>query len=146
MLFDHDAKVSGDSARFAESPLGTSGRRCVRDGLVRPGNEGAAYAERPLVVRRRRRSGRKHRRAWRPRWPRCCSLAAAPRWLAPPDHRGPRDRQPRRGVGFLATALGQQAGPLGRYGSAEPAGRRPLAAMPSWTQPRSQKTDRTGMY
>ena len=47
MLFDHDAKVSGDSARFADLPAaaGQSGRRCVRDGLVRPGNEGAAYAE-----------------------------------------------------------------------------------------------------
>ena len=27
---------------FAWRPQGTSGRRCVRDGLVRPGNEGAA--------------------------------------------------------------------------------------------------------
>jgi hypothetical protein len=35
---------------------------------------------RRLVVRRRRRLGRPHRRAWGLRWPWCWSPAAAPRW------------------------------------------------------------------
>jgi hypothetical protein len=46
------------------------------------------------------------------RGPRCCSLPAVPRWLAPPDHRGPHDRQPRRDVGFPQRQLDGRPDPV----------------------------------
>ena len=67
----------------------------VADGLGGHTAGHGDHADRDAVLRRPRRAG-SHRRL--PRVP-------APRRSAPPDHRGPHDRQPRRDVGLLALVL-----------------------------------------
>ncbi len=146
MLFDHDAKVSGDSARFADLPggrresagpkeavLGYRGRamnleatRCgdllfaVAVGLGDHAAGHGDHADRDAVLRR-------PRRASSPATPAPSDSTAVGSARSPGDHTIGNlvaDASLPVQVPFMAPA--RQAGPFGRYG---PAGRRPLLAV-----------------
>jgi hypothetical protein len=116
MPFDHDAKVSGDCARFADLPGGRLAMAtCMPDEGAR--RESGGHGTTVLVSGGR--AALAHRRV--PRVP-------APRWSTAPDSN-------LVAAGLLADArpaCGRQAGPFGRCGLAD---RRPVPAVCRRTRP-----------